>query len=217
MMAMKILMLAIVIIMIACGSVRAQAPETINLPSPVYEKSKPLMQALQERRSGREYSDKQLTAQDLSNVLWCANGINRPNTGSRTSPSARNAQDVDVYVILKEGSYLYEPKKNQLLLVASGDFRKNAGVQPYVATAPVNLIYVSDTAKLDFAKDREQVVLTAAVEAGHCSQNVYLYAASAGLSAVTRTSLDTNKMAEILKLKPQQLVIMGQTIGYPKQ
>lgn len=214
---MRALMLVLFVIVVAFGNAGAQVSETVNLPSPVFEKSKPLMQALLERKSGREYADKMITSQDLSNVLWCANGINRQQTGGRTSPSARNAQDIEVYVVLKEGAYLYEPKKNQLLLVASGDFRKNAGVQSYVATAPVNLIYVSDTAKLSFAKDREQLILTAAVDAGHCSQNVYLYGASAGLSVVTRTSLDTKKVAEILKLKPQQLAIMGQTIGYTKQ
>jgi SagB-type dehydrogenase family enzyme len=199
------------------SSVAAQVPETINLPVPIFEKSKPLMQALQERKSGRDYADKPLTPQDLSNVLWCANGINRPTTGNRTSPSARNKQDIDVYVVLKEGAYLYEPKKHQLLLAAAGDFRKNAGIQAYVATAPVNLIYASDTARFDFTKEKEQMIIAAAIAAGHCSQNVYLYAASAGLSVVTRTSVDTKKMAEILKLRTQQLVIMGQTIGYPKE
>ena len=211
------LLLVLVILLSSVFSVGAQAQEIINLPAPILEKIKPLMQTLQERKSGREYADRQLTTQDMSNLLWCANGINRPHNGNRTSPSARNAQDIDVYVILKEGAYLYEPKKHQLVLVAAGDFRKNAGIQSYVATAPVNLIYVSDTVKLNFAREREQMILTAAIDAGHCSQNTYLYAASAGLSVVTRTSLDTKKMAEILKLRPQQLVIMGQTVGYPRQ
>lgn len=211
------LLMALVIIVSSVGNVGAQAPEIMNLPAPILEKSKPLMQTLQERKSGREYADKQLTVQDMSNILWCANGINRLHNGNRTSPSARNVQDIDVYVILKEGTYLYEPKKHQLLLVAAGDYRRNAGIQSYVATAPVNLIYVSDTAKLNFVTERERIVLTAAIDAGHCSQNVYLYAASAGLSVVTRTSVDTKKIAEILKLKPQQLVVMGQTIGYPRQ
>lgn len=207
----------LIIFLSSVWSVCAQINEIIDLPAPIFEKSKPLMQTLQERKSGRDYTDKQLTAQDMSNLLWCANGINRPHNGNRTSPSARNAQDIDIYVILKEGAYLYEPKKHRLVLVAAGDFRRNAGIQAYVATAPVNLIYVSDTAKLNFVPDRERVVMTAAIDAGHCSQNIYLYAASAGLSVVTRTSVDTQKMAEIIKLRSHQLVIMGQTIGYPKQ
>jgi SagB-type dehydrogenase family enzyme len=211
-----LIVLVIMGILTAAGATTAQVAETINLPAPALEKSKPLMQALQERKSGREFQDKALTAQDLSSLLWCANGINRPESGNRTSPSARNRQDVAIYVVLKEGIYLYEPKKNQLLLVVAGDFRKSAGTQDYVATAPVNLIYVSDLSKLDFYKDREETVLTAGIDAGHCSQNVYLYAASAGLSTVVRTSVDRKKMTAILKLKPEQLVVMGQTVGYPK-
>jgi SagB-type dehydrogenase family enzyme len=208
--------LAIAMILSITDTVVAQAPETITLSSPALEKGKTLMKSLQERRSGRDFLDKQLSLEDLSNVLWCANGINRPETGNRTSPSARNKQDVDVFVIMKDGAYLYQPKKNQLVLVATGDFRKDAGMQPYVAIAPVNLIYVSDLSKFDFIKEREEIVITAAIDAGHCSQSVYLYGASAGLSVVTRTSVDGKKLAGILKLKPQQLVIMGQTIGYPK-
>jgi len=135
----------------------------------------------------------------------------------RTSPSARNAQDVDIYAVLKEGIYLYEAKKHELLPVVSGDFRKDTGMQSYVSTAPLNLVYVSDLAKLDFAKEREGQVMTAAIDAGHCSQNVYLYAAAANLAVVVRTSVDKAKMAGILKLRPEQLIIMAQTVGYPKQ
>jgi SagB-type dehydrogenase family enzyme len=207
---------AFVMIFSITGAAIAQAPETITLSVPTLEKGKTLMKALQERRSNRDFLDKQLSAEDLSNVLWCANGVNRPETGNRTSPSARNKQDIDVFAIMKDGAYLYLPKKNQLVLVAAGDFRKDAGVQPFVAVAPVNLIYVSDLSKFDFIKEREEIVMTAAIDAGHCSQNVYLYGSSAGLSVVTRTSVDGKKLAGILKLKPRQFVIMGQTIGYPK-
>jgi SagB-type dehydrogenase family enzyme len=208
----------LVFVMVFCmgGAVMAETPDTISLSAPTLEKGTSLMKALQQRQSRRDLSDKQLSLEDLSNVLWCANGINRPETGNRTSPSARNKQDVDVFVIMKDGAYLYVPKKNQLVLIAAGDFRKDAGMQPYVAIAPVNLIYVSDLAKFDFIKDREELVITAAIDAGHCSQSAYLYGASAGLSVVTRTSVDGKKMAQILKLKPSQLVIMGQTLGYPK-
>lgn len=212
---MKTVLMVVIAVLVVGSTVAAQVPETINLPAPMFEKNKPLMQALQERKSGREYADRQITPQDMSNMLWAANGINRPN-GNRTSPSARNKQDIDVYVVLKEGAYLYDPKKNQLTLVAAGDFRKNTGMQPYVTTAPANLVYVSDIAKFDFLKEREEAVLTGAIDAGHCSQNVYLYAASAGLSAVVRTSIDGKKMGEILKLRPQQVVIMAHTVGYPK-
>jgi SagB-type dehydrogenase family enzyme len=207
---------AMIMILMLTGVSEGQTPEAIKLPAPSLERSAPLMKVLQERKSERAFADRQLSLQDLANVLWCANGINRPQNGNRTSPSARNAQDIGLYVVLKDGAYFYDPKQNQLVLVAAGDYRMNTGMQPYVATAPVNIIYVSDTDKLGFVKEREEMVMTAGIDAGHCSQNVYLYSASAGLSTVVRTSVDRKKMTEILKLGPHHLVIMGQTVGYPK-
>jgi len=194
----------------------AQTQETIKLPAPALAADKPLMQALKERQSGREFADKPLTLQDLSNILWCANGINRPDSGKRTSPSAKNAQDVDIYAIMKDGAYLYDAPKHELKLIASGDHTLAAGTQPYVASAPLNLIYVSDLAKFDFMKEREDQIVAASVDAGHCSQNVYLYGAAANLAVVTRMSVPKQKAAEVLKLRPQQFIVIGQTIGYPK-
>ncbi|MCX5800849.1 MAG: SagB/ThcOx family dehydrogenase [Candidatus Eisenbacteria bacterium] len=198
------------------GVVDAQELQSIKLPTVALKNDKLFMQAVKDRKSNREFSEKELSLQDLSNILWCANGVNRPETGGRTSPSAMNKQDVDLYVILKEGIYLYEAKKHELVPVVSGDYRRNAGTQPYVGAAPLNLIYVSDISKFDFLKNHEEQVVTAAIGAGHCSQNVYLYGAAAGLAVVTRTSVDKAKMADVLKLRPQQVIIMGQTVGYPK-
>jgi SagB-type dehydrogenase family enzyme len=209
--------LVILLALLTGGIMNAQSLETIKLPTPALKKDKPFMQAVKERKSSREFSQKELSLQDLSNLLWCANGVNRPESGKRTSPSARNAQDVDIYAVLKDGIYLYEAKEHKLLPVVSGDFRKNTGMQSWVGTAPLNLIYVSDLAKFDFIKEREEQVMTAAIDAGHCSQNVYLYGAAANLAIVTRTSIDKAQMADILKLRPQQLIIMAQTVGYPKQ
>jgi len=194
----------------------AQNLQTIKFPAPALKDDKPLMQVVKERKSSRDFSEKELSLQDLSNILWCANGINRPESGKRTSPSPMNRQDVDVYAVLKEGIYLYEAKNHELLPVVSGDYRKDAGMQAYVATAPLNLIYVSDLSKLDFVKEREDQVMTAGIDAGHCSQNVYLYGAAANIAVVVRTSIDRTKMANILGLRPQQLIIMAQTVGYPK-
>lgn len=208
--------LAVLLLLLTGGIMSAQSLKTIKLPTPALKNDKLFMQAVKERKSSREFSEKELSLQDLSNLLWCANGVNRPESGKRTSPSAMNKQDVDIYVVLKEGAYLYEATKHELFPVVSGDYRKNTGMQPYVATAPLNLIYVSDLSKFDFLKEREEQIMTAAIDAGHCSQNVYLYSAAANLAVVTRTSVDKTKMAEILKLKPQQLVIMAQTVGYPK-
>jgi hypothetical protein len=208
-------------------TMNTQNLQTIKLLTPALENDKPFMQAVKERKSSRDFSEKELSLQDLSNILWCANGVNRPESGKRTSPSPMNKQDVDVYAVLKEGVYLYEAKKHELLPVVSGDYRKDTGMQPFVGIAPLNLIYVSDLSKLDFLKAREEQVMTAGIDAGHCSQNVYLYGAAANhkpkalvnevnIAVVVRTSIDKTKMANILGLRPQQLIIMAQTVGYPK-
>ncbi len=194
----------------------AQVMSTIKLPPPALNPDKPLMEALKQRQSGREYSGMMLTPQDLSNILWSANGINRPESGKRTSPSAKNAQDIDIYAVMKDGTFLYDASKHELMLIASGDHSIDAGMQPYVASAPLNLMYVSDLAKFEFMKEREDKLIAAAVDAGHCSQNVYLYCAAANLSVVTRMSIQKKKMAEILNLRPQQYIVIGQTIGHPK-
>jgi SagB-type dehydrogenase family enzyme len=212
----KLTVLVALLALLTGGIMNAQDLKTIKLPAPALKNDKLFMQTVKERKSSREFSEKELSLQDLSNLLWCANGVNRPESGNRTSPSAMNKQDVNVYAVLKNGIYLYEAIQHVLLPVVSGDYRKNTGMQPYVGMAPLNLIYVSDISKFDFVKEREDQVMTAAIDAGHCSQNVYLYGAAANLAVVTRTSIDKTKMAEILKLRPQQLVIMAQTIGYPK-
>lgn len=209
--------LVVLLVLLTGGIMNAQDLETVKLPTPALENDKLFMQTVKERKSSREFSEKELSLQDLSNVLWCANGVNRPESGKRTSPSAMNKQDVDIYVVLKEGAYLYEAKKHELLPVVSGDYRENTGMQAYVGTAPLNLVYVSDLSKLDFAREREGQIMTAAIDAGHCSQNVYLYGAAANLAVVVRTSIDKAQMAGILKLRPEQLVIMAQTVGYPKR
>lgn len=190
----------------------AQNLEPIKLLEPNLENDEPFMQAIKERKSRKDFFEKELNLQDLSNVLWCANGVNRPETGRRTSPSPMNRQDIDVYAVLKGGVYLYEAKKHELTPVVSGDYGKDTGMQ-----APLNLIYVCDLSKLDFLRDRrEEQAITAGIDAGHCSQNVYLYGAAANIAVVVRTSIDRIKMANILGLRPQQLVVMAQTVGYPK-
>ena len=208
-------LIIITIMLLFGGLMQGQQLQTIKLLKPSLENDKPFMQAIQERHSSREFVDKPLSLQDLSNVVWCADGINRPD-GHRTAPSAMNSQDIDVYVILKDGIYLYKPSDNELAPLAAGDYRADAGVQGYVATAPLNLIYVSDLNKMKYGEDRQAKLLTAALDAGHCSENVYLYCAAAGLSVVVRASIDKEKLAKDLKLDPNQEIMIGQTVGYPK-
>lgn len=176
----------------------------------------PVMQALKNRRSGRELSDKKLSLQHLSELLWAADGVNRED-GRRTVPSAQNKHLVDIYVVLQEGVYLYEPVKHQLLPVAEGDFRKLAGRQDYACNAPTNLVYVADLGKLRGSPMRapsEEELKWAHIETGHQSENVYLYCASEGLEATTRTSIDKGEFSKLAGLRPEQVVVAAQTVGY---
>ena len=214
---MKLIMVTLVpLVALVAGFVSAQELTAIKLLTPSLDGDKPLMQAIKERKSSREFDTTALSMQDLSNVLWCANGINRPENGHRTAPSAMNRQDIDVYAVLVNGIYLYDATQHQLTPVAAGDFRKEAGMQEFVATAPLNIVFVSDMAKFETARQPEDKIWMAGLDAGHCSQNVYLYCASDNLAVVTRMSLDKTKMGELMKLRPEQQIVLAETVGYPK-
>lgn len=193
----------------------AQDIKTIQLLSPDMSSGKTLMQSLNERKSSREFSEKALQMQELSNLLWAADGLNRPAEGKHTAPSASNWQDVDIYVILKEGIYLYDATQSQLKPVAAGDFRADAGSQGFVAAAPVNLVFVSDYDRMKKAKEESKPIYAAA-DAAFIAQNVYLYCASADLATVVRASVDKEKLTTLLLLSPSQHVVLAQTVGYPK-
>jgi SagB-type dehydrogenase family enzyme len=192
--------------------VSAQELTSIKLNAPELEKGKPLMQVLKNRRTDRAFSDKKLSIQELSNLLWAANGINRDN-GKRTAPSAMNSQDIEIYVVLQEGVYFYDATKNELTPIAAGDFRKQTGNQPFVATAPVNLVLVSDVKKIR-GNDENAKMKWANVDVGYVSQNIYLYCASEGLATVVRGMFDSNLLSPILKLRPEEKILLVQTVGY---
>jgi SagB-type dehydrogenase family enzyme len=156
-----------------------------------------------------------LPRQELSNLLWAAFGINRPESGKRTAPSAMNWQEIDVYVALPEALYLYDAKMNALNVIASKDLREATGRQPFVAGAPLNLIYVADAAKMKNANEQDQSFYAAA-DAGFIAQNVYLYCASQGLATVIRGLVDRQALAKAMNLRPAQKVMFAQTVGYPK-
>ena len=174
------------------------------------------MKALSERQSTREYASKALSLADLSDLLWAANGINRPESGKRTAPSALNKQDVDVYVILPEGSYVYDAKNHQLNLVSEGDHRDAvAGGQTFVKAAPVSLVLVSDVSLFDDAqKPQNQVV--GAMDVGIVSQNISLFCANAKLATVPRGSMDATQLKKVLKLKDSQIPMLNHPVGYFK-
>ncbi len=206
-----------VAILALCLPLVAQTAElqTVRLPKPQTEGGKALMQVLRERKSARAFSGRKLPEQVLSNLLWSAFGINRAD-GRRTAPSASNRQEVDIYVVTAEGTYLYDAKENALTPVVAGDFRVQAGTQDYVKEAPVNLVFVADAARMGKGTD-EQVAMIAGADTGFISQNAYLYCASEGLATVVRASVDRQALAKALKLRPEQKIILAQTVGYPKE
>ncbi len=195
--------------------ISAQELKEIKLPAPQTEIGKPLMQALKLRSSSRDFSEKEIPVQELSNLLWAANGINR-ESGKHTAPSARNWREIDIYVVLSSGVYLYNSKEDMLNFVAEGDMRSYCGVQSFVKIAPLNLVYVSDYSRIKSNDDDEIKLMWTSAEVGFIAQNVYLYCASQGLACVIRGLIEKPKLAEVLKLTPDQKIILSQTVGYLK-
>jgi len=189
-----------------------QAEGVIKLNPPDLNKGISLMQALKKRKTNRDISDKKLTLQQLSDLLWAADGVNRPD-GKRTAPAAKAVYSVNIYVVLPEAVYLYDVAKHQLTPVAKGDFRKSTGAQDFIYIAPVNLVYVlnAKNPKDSFVPNSRDKY----VEVGCLAQNVYLYCASQGLAATARGGVDQKKFSEVIKAKPEQIAL-AQTIGYPK-
>jgi len=173
------------------------------------------MDVLKDRKTIRDYAETKLSRQTLSNLLWAAWGINRPENDHRTAPSASNKQEVDVYVVLEEGTYLYEAKPHQLKLITTKDLRGDTGSQPFVKDAPLNLVFVADYAKLGRLAENWKRFYTAA-NTGYISQNIYLFCASSGLGTVVRGTVDREDLAQVMGLRPEQKVIMAQSVGYPR-
>jgi SagB-type dehydrogenase family enzyme len=193
----------------------AQDSKTIQLPSPQTDIGKPLMETLKLRQSSRSFDSKPLSLQELSNLLWAADGINRPESGKRTAPTAMNWQEVDIYVVLREGAYLYDANSHLLRPIAAGDLRGATGRQEFTKVAPLNLVYVSDHSRMTQASEQDKT-LWGAADVGFVAQNVYLYCASQGLSVVVRGIVDREALAPALKLKPEQQIVLAQTVGYTK-
>ena len=175
-----------------------------------------LMEALNKRHSAREFTETALPLQLLSNLLWAASGINRPDSKGRTWPSALNAQEIDLYVALPSGAYLYEAENNSLGLAAGADLRRITGYQDFVDEAPLDLVLVANYGRMKLvpASQRESF---ASVAAGAIVQNTYLFAASAGLCTVIRAWIDREAIATALGLDHDQHVLLSQTVGFPKQ
>jgi SagB-type dehydrogenase family enzyme len=197
-------------------SVLAEELKPIQLPKPQVEGGKPLMQVLRERKSSRAFNREKIPIQVLSDMLWAAFGVNRPDEGKRTAPSAVNKQEIDIYIATAEGLYLYDAKPHLLNPVLAEDIREMASRQPRpLDIAPLVLIYVADFSRMAQVPN-EQKIFYSAADTGFISQNVYLYCASEGLATVVRGYLDRPALAKVMKLRPEQNITLAQSVGYSK-
>lgn len=193
--------------------------QDIVLPTPVKSGGKPLMDALNDRQSGRLFLSDDLSSQQLSDLLWTAWGINRQADGKRTAPSSHNNQEMDVYVTMKTGLYLYDAQKNILKQIHNRDIRTLTGTQDFPASAPVNLVYVSDMTKRGIKEGqviKDADMFSSWANTGFMAQNVYLYCASEGLSCVIRAMVPRDKLGPKMGLKSTQVIILAQTVGKPR-
>jgi nitroreductase len=207
----------------ATGAILSMAPpitlaeeqKPIQLSKPQIGSGNPFMQLLEKRMSSREFSSEPLPVEVLSNMLWAAFGINRPNV-MRTAPTANNKQEIDIYVATAKGLYLYDAKPNLLNPILADDIRGMTGRQPYVKESAVNLIYVADYSKMGTGMSEVKDLYSAAAT-GAISENVYLYCASEGLATVVRAGIDKPALANVMKLRPDRKIILAQSVGYPKK
>ena len=191
------------------GSMQAQ--EVISLPQPEVSKlSMTLGEALQQRRSERQYSDKEISQQTLSTLLWAACGVSDAKTGKITAPSAINMQDVKVYVCSKDGVCLYDAKANTLTKVSGKDLREAiAGRQAFAKAAPISLVLVSTK-----DSDRAPNDKFGAMDAGYVSQNIYLACTALGLKTVARATMDFDTLKRELNLADTSYLELNHPIGY---
>ena len=193
-----------------CNSPFAQDTTVLAAPSEDGEMS--LTEALQKRKSTRNFSKEKISDQQLSDLLWSAFGINRPEEMKRTAPSARNQQEIDIYVFTENGVFVYDEVNHAIIKIMNEDLRKLTGKQDFVENAAVNLVYIADHSK---SKSDDPVgrSKTSHINTGFIGQNVYLYAASQGLGCVVRGYMDKEALAAKLNLKGNQEIIVAQSVG----
>lgn len=194
--------------------VNAQTGKDIILPKPKKSGGMPLMETLNNRQTIRSFDTKELSMQRLSDLLWAAWGINR-DSGKRTAPSAMNKQEIDIYVALNSGTYLYDAQDHRLKLISDENVKKLIGMQDFVSDAAVNFIYVADYSKMFEKMNETEKLQFSWVDTGFISQNVYLFCASENLASVV-IGMVQKEIREKLSLKENQHIIMGQCIGHKK-
>ena len=210
---MKRILTLMAVALLNLSACAQKAPKTIQLLEPSYDEGMTLMQALKARKSSSGFTDKEIPLQDLSNILWAAVGVNRPD-GKRTSPTGSNRQEIEVYAFFKTGAYYYNFKNHTLELVKEGDFRGLTG-RGEAAGAALDLLFFADTDKTKGENpDGGGAATVSYVDVGYVSQNVYLACANAGIGSRARGGWDQQKLVETLGIKPSLVVVLGQTVGY---
>ena len=187
--------------------------QTLELPAPQKTGGMPLMEALAKRATVRSFDTTGISMQQLSNLLWASFGVNRPD-GRRTAPSANNKQEIDIYVLLKNGAYVYDAQNNKLDLVSPEDLRSQASDQRF-ADAPVQLIFVADLTKRGGNSEEEKLRMVD-IDCGYISQNAYLYCTSEGLATGARATVNRDALIPKLKLSPEQRILLAHSVGRPK-
>ena len=207
---------AVLAVVFIFSSVRVSAEELkpIKLSEPRMNRGKTLMESLEERQSSRSFSSKPLPPEVLSDLLWATFGVNRPASGKRTAPSARDWQEIDIYVAMEKGLYLYDAEQHTLIPILSEDIRALCGLQEFTQKAPVDLIYVANISKM--GGDKTVTDFYSAVDTGFISQNVYLFCASERLSTVVLGMVNRVELAKAIGLTTNQKIILAQPVGYPE-
>ena len=193
--------------------------ETIKLPNPQKDLEFPLMKALENRRSIRSWKDMPVSEQDISNLLWAACGITKSKQGNakckRTAPSACNSQEIRVYILMKQGVFLYNEEKHELIKIISKDIRENIGIQKMMKSSPMGLVFVADSSRMKspIMKRKEAQQLCAWVDTGYISQNVYLYCTASNLGTVALSLVDRDTLHELMKLNENENIMLTQAVG----
>ena len=197
-------------------TVNAQELQVIKLNEPNKKGGSSVMEAFSNRKTVREFSNKKLSAQDLSDLIWAAAGVNRKDEGKRTAPSWRNYQDIDLYVCFPEGMYTYNQKEHTLEPFAKGDFYPLiAANQEFVNDAPVVLLLITDLSKMHEDNVLPQMTI-AGLDAGIISQNISIFCAGKNMVTVPRGFIDREGLRKTLKMKDTQHIMLNHPVGYPK-
>ena len=192
----------------------SEAPGLVSLPAPHMQGGRPLLDVMKDRHSCREFSSEPLSEQLLSDLMWCAFGVNLSAVEGRTTPSAENWQEITVYLAKSDGLFLFEPSAHALMRISRDDIRHQTGLQAYAAVAPVDLVYVADFSRAGASSEDERRLYSVA-DTGFIAQNVYLFCAAQGLATVVRGANDRPSLTAVMRLAPHQRIILAQSVGYP--